>query len=203
LGTRKRVQEIIPSIPRIRGARAAAFNSFLRITAQEVAAYQAVKKRGGMAQEAWEICHRAIRLRMDRLPKWKRRLLGWLLQPGISWRIVRRREKRNEQPQFGDFQVRYLTGDGSDFDIGVDYVRCGNLELVKKLGAEEFAPFVCMSDIALSDALGWGLIRTQTLADGCSHCDFRFKKDAETRISSKTPEVQKTIERIRATEQSE
>jgi hypothetical protein len=53
-----------------------------------------------------------------------------------------------------------------------------------------------MSDIALSDALGWGLIRTQTLADGCSHCDFRFKKDGETRISSKTPEVQATIGRV-------
>ena len=83
------------------------------------------------------------------------------------------------------------------FDFGVDYVRCGNLELAKKLGAEAFAPYICMSDIVLSDALGWGLTRTQTLADGCSHCDFRFKKGGETQISSKTPEVQATIERIR------
>ena len=111
-------------------------------------------------------------------------------------RIARRREEKNEQPRFGDFEVRYLSGDGSDFDFGVDYVRCGNLELAKRLGAEEFAPYVCMSDVALSNALGWGLIRTQTLADGCSHCDFRFKKNGETLISSKTPEVQETIERI-------
>lgn len=66
----------------------------------------------------------------------------------------------------------------------------------KKLEAHEFAPYVCMSDIALSDALGWGLIRSQTLADGCSHCDFRFKRNAVTQVSSKTPEVQQTIERI-------
>ncbi|MCP4205363.1 MAG: L-2-amino-thiazoline-4-carboxylic acid hydrolase [bacterium] len=98
--------------------------------------------------------------------------------------------------RLGDFEICYLTGDGRAFDIGVDHVRCGNLELAKKLGAEEFAPYVCMSDIALSDALGWGLTRTQTLADGCSHCDFRFKRDAETRISSQTPEVQEAIERI-------
>ena len=92
-----------------------------------------------------------------------------------------------------------FTGEVSAYmlkDFGVDYVRCGNLELAKKLGAEEFAPYVCMSDIALSDALGWGLIRTQTLADGCSHCDFRFQRDGETRISSKTPDVQEAIERI-------
>jgi hypothetical protein len=41
------------------------------------------------------------------------------------------------------------------------------------------------------------LIRTQTLADGCDYCDFRFKKGAVTQISSKTPEVQDAIERIR------
>jgi hypothetical protein len=66
--------------------------------------------------------------------------------------------------------------------------------LVARFGME-FAPYVCMSDIALSDALGWGLIRTQTLADGCHHCDFRFMKGEATQISSKTPEVQEMIER--------
>jgi hypothetical protein len=53
-----------------------------------------------------------------------------------------------------------------------------------------------MSDIALGNALGWGLIRTGTLAEGCETCDFRFKKGGEVQISSQTPEVQATIERI-------
>ena len=110
--------------------------------------------------------------------------------------VVRRRAQRGEQLRFGDFEVRYVTGNWERFDFGVDYVSCGNLELVEKLGAEEFAPYVCMSDIPLSDGLGWGLIRTQTLADGCSHCDFRFKQGGETRITSQTPEVQATLERI-------
>jgi hypothetical protein len=190
--------EIIPRIPRIRAVRARMLNTFLRFTAQEVAVYKAVKERGGTAPEAWEICHEAIRLRMSEFPKWKSWLFRQLMYSRITRRGVARREAKKVQLRIGnfDFEVRYLAGDGSDFDIGVDYVRCGNLELAKELGAEEFAPYVCMSDIALSDALGWGLIRTQTLADGCSHCDFRFKRDAQTRISSKTPEVQKTIERI-------
>jgi len=53
-----------------------------------------------------------------------------------------------------------------------------------------------MSDLALSDAFGWGLTRTQTLADGCDYCDFRFQKGASTQITSKTPNVQETIEKI-------
>ena len=171
-------------------------NSFLRVTAQEVAVYKAVKERGGTAPVTWEICHEAIRLRMSGFPKWKSRLFRQFMYSRIMRRVAARREEKKKQVKMGDFEIRYLAGDGSDFDIGVDYVRCGNLELVRELGAEEFAPYVCMSDIALSNALGWGLIRTQTLADGCSHCDFRFKRDAETRISSKTPEVQETIKRI-------
>jgi hypothetical protein len=195
-GARKKYEEIIPQIPRIEGARAKALNSFLRITAQEVAVYKAVQERGGTPADAWEICHEAIRLRMVGFPKWKRWLFRRFMYSAVVRQIVRRREERKEQARFGDFEIRYLTGDGTAFDFGVDYLQCGNLELVKKLGAEEFAPYVCMSDIALGDALGWGLMRTQTLADGCSHCDFRFKRGSETRISSKTPDVQETIERI-------
>ena len=105
--------------------------------------------------------------------------------------------------KFGDFEVKYIVGDGKDFDWGVDYVACGNYNFMKSQGAEEFAPYVCMSDIALGDALGWGLTRTQTIADGCQSCDFRFKKGSKTMISSKTPEVQETIERIKKMEDSQ
>jgi len=71
---------------------------------------------------------------------------------------------------------------------------------VNKHGGEELAPYIYMSDIALSEAMGWSLSRTQTLADGCLHCDFRFKKGAATQISSKMPEVQESIEKIRKKE---
>jgi hypothetical protein len=91
-------------------------------------------------------------------------------------------------------RLRSRRRDGVAFDHGVDYLRCGNLELAREVGADAFAPYLCLSDIALSEGLGWGLIRTQTLADGCSH--FRFKQGGETRITSQTPEVQATLERI-------
>jgi hypothetical protein len=193
---RERYAEILPQVPWIEGRRAPALNVFLAITAQELAVYQAVTARGGNAAEAWEICHKAIRLRTARVPKWKRWLLSRFLFSRPARQVVRRREASQQLLRAGDFEVRTLVGDGKDFDFGVDYVRCGNLELARKVGAEAFAPYLCMSDIALSEAFGWGLIRTQTLADGCSHCDFRFKQGGETRITSRTPEVQATIDRI-------
>ncbi len=92
--------------------------------------------------------------------------------------------------------MRFVIGNGKDFTWGADYIKYGNYEFVKEQEVEEFVPYVCMSDIALSNALGWGLIRTGTLADGCETCDFRFKKGTGVQISSKTPEVQATINKI-------
>jgi hypothetical protein len=198
--TRQEYEDLIPEVPYIEGARARALNSFLLITAQELAVYRAMKKHGKGPGEAWEMCHEAIKRRMEKFSKIKRRLLKYFMYSSFLRRRVRRRAERREQLKFGDFEVRYLIGDGKEFDWGVDYVACGNYNFIKAQGAEEFAPYVCMSDIALSDALGWGLIRTQTIADGCETCDFRFKKGSETRISSKTPEVQAIIEKIRERE---
>jgi hypothetical protein len=198
--TRQEYEELIPEIPYIRGMRARALNSFLIITAQELAVYRTMKKHGKAPGEAWEICHEAIRVRMKKFPGIKRWFVKRLMFSDFLMRRVKKRAKRGEQLKFGDFEVRYILGDGKEFDWGVDYVACGNYNFLKAQGAEEFAPYVCMSDIALSDALGWGLRRTQTIADGCQSCDFRFKKGSKNKISSKTREVQETIERIRKME---
>jgi len=193
---RQEYEHLIPEIPYLKGMRARALNSFLLITAQEVAVYKAMKKHGKGPSEGWEICHEAIKQRMKTFSKVKRSILKRLMYSNFLMRRVKRRAERQEQLRFGDFEIRYLVGDGIKFDWGVDYVGCGNYNFAKTVGAEEFAPYICMSDIALSNALEWGLIRTQTLADGCEFCDFRFKKGSDTKISSKTHEVQATIERI-------
>ena len=193
---RQEYEQLIPEIPYIKGVRARVFNSFLLITAQELATYKAMKKHGKPPSEAWELCHQALRLRVAQIPRWKRWLLRNLMFSSLMKKIVERRAKQQQKVSFGDFEVEYLISEGDDFDLGVNYLKCGNHSLAMKHGGEEFAPYICMSDIALSDALGWGLIRSQTLADGCHYCDFRFKKGATTQISSKTPEVQTVISRL-------
>jgi len=194
---RQEYVKLIPEIPYIEGMRAKPLNTFLLITAQKLATYKALKKHGKPPEEAWELCHEALRLKLAEIPQWKRWLLKHFMFSSLVKKIMQSRARKQEKGRFGDFEIEYLVGNGDDFDFGVNYLQCGNLNFVKKHGGEEFAPYICMSDIALSDAMGWGLIRTQTLADGCHHCDFRFKKGGATQISSRTPEVQKTIEKIR------
>jgi len=194
---RREYEMLIPEIPYIKGPRGRALNTFLLITAQELAAWKAMKGEGKSAAETWELCHQAIRAKAGRIPRWKRWLSRRLMFSRLVRRIFARREKLGQTHRLGDFEIQYLLGDGDEFDLGVNYLQCGNHRFALEHGGEEFAPYICMSDIALSDAMGWGLIRTRTLADGCDHCDFRFKSEAPTRISSQTPAVQQAIERIR------
>ena len=194
---RQEYENLVPEIPYIKGMRARALNTFLLVTAQELAVYMAMKKHGKPPAEAWELCHEALRLRVAKIPRWKRRLVRRLMFSSLIKKIIARRARQQRRGHFGDFEIEYLVGEGDDFDVGVNYLRCGNHRFAVEHGGEAFAPYICMSDIALSDVMGWGLTRTQTLADGCHHCDFRMKKGAATQISSKTPEVQATIERIR------
>ncbi len=193
-------ERLIPEIPYIQGMRARPLNTFLLTTAQELATYKAMAKHGKPPEEAWELCHEALRLKLAQIPKWKRWLWKVLMFSFPVKKVMEIRARQKQRARFGNFEIEYLIGDGNGFSFGVNYLQCGNLDFVKKHGGEAFAPYICMSDIALSDAIGWGLIRTQTLADGCSQCDFRFTEGGATKISSRSPEVQETIERIRKKE---
>ena len=61
-----RYADLLPRVSWVKGRRGAALNTFLDITAQEVSVYQAIEARGGTAPEAWEVCHRGLRLALSR-----------------------------------------------------------------------------------------------------------------------------------------
>jgi hypothetical protein len=184
---RQEYEHIIPHIPYIEGMPA--LNSFLRISALELSAFNAMKKHDKSAGETWEICHVALRARTEAIPRFLRRLIGWYIFTGF----VKKRAKKMSGKDLGGFTFEFVDEEG---DWGVNYTRCAIHEFLKNQDAEEFSPYVCLSDMVLSDAMAWGLKRTETLADGCDKCNFRFRKGAPTEISSKTPEVQATIDRI-------
>lgn len=123
---RQEYEELIPQIPRVKGIRGGLLNTFLVITAQELAVYKVMKKYGKTAGEAWEICHDALRLRMDKFSKIKRWLIARLMFAGFVKRRMQKRAEEGQQLRFGDFEVKYVIGDGENFDFGVDYVACGN-----------------------------------------------------------------------------
>jgi hypothetical protein len=193
---RQEYEDLIPHIPYIGSHAPPALRLFIIVSAWELAAYKAMKRHGKSAEEAWELCHEALKVRLKAVPGFVRCLIRFLLFSNLIKKRARKIAERTQRHPFGHWAFRFVEGDGKNFDWGVDYIGCSIYKFIQDQDAEEFAPYVCLSDIALSDTFGWGLIRTQTIADGCEFCDFRFKKGSETEISSKTAEVQAVIERI-------
>jgi hypothetical protein len=70
---------------------------------------------------------------------------------------------------------------------GVNYRRCAIRELALSQGAADFAPYICLSDIVGSEKFGWGLKRSETLAQGGTRCDFRFRKGGDTDVKVHLP----------------
>ncbi|MFZ6679715.1 L-2-amino-thiazoline-4-carboxylic acid hydrolase [Undibacterium sp. Tian12W] len=67
-------------------------------------------------------------------------------------------------------------GPGDKFEFGINYKACGFCKFAASHGDKEVLPNICGLDFVAYAARGIHLERTQTLAGGASHCDFRFSK---------------------------
>ena len=79
-----------------------------------------------------------------------------------------------------DWVWSFVQGDGEKFDWGPDNTECAVVKFFHAQGADELVPYMCRLDFAMSKAMGMGLVRTTTLAEGGTKCDFRFKRGRET-----------------------
>lgn len=101
--------------------------------------------------------------------------------------LTRSLAKRSKVAPVGGWVAEYVPPRPGDHDFGVTYTRCAIRELALAQGAADFAPYICLSDIIGSEELGWGLRRTETLAQGGSRCDFRFRRGQPTDVVKRLP----------------
>jgi hypothetical protein len=67
-------------------------------------------------------------------------------------------------------------GPGDRFEFGINYKACGICKFAAGHGDKEILPHICGLDFEAYATHGIRLERTQTLAGGASHCDFRFSR---------------------------
>jgi hypothetical protein len=183
---RQEYEVLIPQLPDIGGKQP--FTQFLISTAWFLAMYRVLKRRGETMEEIGVFAYQASEAYLRAYPAFLRRVVGHMT---FSRRYLQRLQKRAAESQErrypGDYVYTFVTGDGETFDYGVDYYECAGLQFLREQGAAELAPYICPADILYSEALGWGLQRTTTLAEGGARCDFRFRKGGETRVAVPEP----------------
>lgn len=189
---REEYLRLIPGIPYVGGRQP--FTRFLVASAWFLAMYRALSQEGRGFEEAGELTYEASKRYLERVPGFARRFLG---RVSSSARYLDRLRERAEESQHrrypGDYVFTYVDGDGTTFDYGVDYQECATWKFRRAQGASGLAPYLRAVDYLYSEMLGWGLVRTLTLAEGNEKRDFRFKKGGPTRIrcrgSSICPEL--------------
>jgi hypothetical protein len=84
----------------------------------------------------------------------------------------------NHQQAFpDDFVYDFVEpGPGDNFEFGIDYKACGFCKFAARHGDHEILPSICGLDFDAYATRGIHLERTQTLAGGASHCNFRFSR---------------------------
>lgn len=97
-------------------------------------------------------------------------------------------EKSLERENPGDF-VYTMVDAGSDdtghaFDFGIDYHECGFCKMCARTGDDAILPMICNMDEESYALRGIRLTRTQTLASGASHCNFRYSLLPEAKKDS-------------------
>ena len=81
----------------------------------------------------------------------------------------------NEYPE--DFVYDFVEpGPDDSFEFGIDYKACGFCKFAARHGDNEILPHICGLDFEAYATRGIRLERTQTLAGGDSHCNFRFSR---------------------------
>ena len=87
----------------------------------------------------------------------------------------------SHQKEFpGDFVYDFVEpGPDDNFEFGVNYRACGFCKFADRHEDKEILPNICGLDFVAYAARGILLERTQTLAGGADHCNFRFARLGE------------------------
>ncbi|XSC48015.1 L-2-amino-thiazoline-4-carboxylic acid hydrolase [Bradyrhizobium sp. RDT10] len=85
--------------------------------------------------------------------------------------------KSHAQEYPEDFVYDFVEpGPGDRFEFGINYKACGFCKFAGRHGDQEILSHICGLDFEAYATRGIRLERTQTLAGGASHCNFRFSR---------------------------
>ena len=173
-------QQLLPEIPYI-GGKANPMTDTLEQMATLLALYRVLKKRGQPVEEIGELLYRMGEAWVEQYPKFMQQLIGRFYMSRFQRRRSQKNALRSQARVYAaDFVTEVIDGDGQDFDWGVNYLECGVVKYFAKEDAEELTPYMCQIDYLLFPAIGINLVRSGTIAQGCTHCDFRFKREGQS-----------------------
>ena len=173
----ERFEALLPGIPYV-GGDENRLTKTLYLTAAMLAVYRSLVARGESAEGAARLIYLGSSSFYNAFPT--RYLLRWPGRKQFSRKRIDQRTREaavSQQRRYPDDWVfSIVEGDGRSFEWAMDYMECGVVKYLTREGAPELAPLLCWLDFPVFAAMRVKLIRTETIAQGCQKCDFRFSR---------------------------
>ncbi|MBN1533181.1 MAG: L-2-amino-thiazoline-4-carboxylic acid hydrolase [Spirochaetes bacterium] len=167
-------EAMIPRIPYIGGSKNFLTRNLVG-SAQLLSLIRVLEKRGLSEKEIGKMLHDIYESHLAALPGIVRFILKKIYLTPIWQKRIQRNGIRSQMREYpGDWVSEYIPGNGTDFVFGVNFHECGICKFYKTEGAEKYLPYLCLLDYPLFKMMGIRLMRSETLGNGASRCDFRF-----------------------------
>jgi L-2-amino-thiazoline-4-carboxylic acid hydrolase len=166
---------VLGQMPYVGGAESRMTDFFMRLLG--FMAFGRVLRRRGLSPTAiGEIELETYKAHLLTVPEAERLESGRRFMSAENRTLLREQAALSRTEIFpGDFVYDYIEpGPEETFEFGINYRACGFCKFAAKHGDRDILPNICGLDFAAYETRGIKLERTQTLAGGAAHCNFRF-----------------------------
>src|SRR4051812_5820687 len=172
---------VLSQMPYVGGAASRMSDFFMRLIGF-MAISRVLRRHGVALSMIGEIERETYKAQLLTVPEAERHASGRQFMSSENQTLLRAQaaksiSKSHQEAFPGDFAYDFVEpGPGDTFEFGINYKACGFCKFAALHGDKEILPNICGLDFDSYATRGIHLERTQTLAGGASHCDFRFSR---------------------------
>jgi len=168
---------VLTQMPYVGGAASRMSDFFMRLMGF-MAIGRVLRRHGVPLPVIGEIERETYKAQLLTVPEAERLISGQQFMSPENQTWMREQAAKSLAEEFPeDFVYDFVElGPGDTFEFGINYKACGFCKFAARHGDEEILPHICGLDFDAYATRGIRLERTQTLAGGASHCNFRFSR---------------------------
>ena len=166
---------VLRQMPYVGGAESRMSDFFMRLLGF-MAIGRVLHRHGLPAKVIGDIEVESFKAQLLMAPEAERMNAGRQFMSAENKAMIREQAALSHQEEYpGDFVYDFVEPGPSDrFEFGINYRACGFCKFAAQHGDKDILPNICGLDFAAYETRGIKLERTQTLAGGAGHCNFRF-----------------------------
>jgi hypothetical protein len=168
---------VLTQMPYVGGAASRMSDFFMRLIGF-MAISRVLRRHGVSLSVIGDIERETYKAQLLTVSEAERLASGHQFMSSENQALLREQAARSHRQEFSeDFVYDFVEpGPGDTFEFGINYKACGFCKFAARHGDKEILPNICGLDFDAYATRGIHLERTQTLAGGASHCNFRFSR---------------------------